>query len=45
MMHCHSDWYLQLGMAFIFIESYQNIKLTYSNKTLINSIPFQCQHH
>ena len=42
MMHCHNDWHLQLRMALLFIESYQEIKRFYLNQNLTNLISSQC---
>ncbi|CAF0849298.1 unnamed protein product [Didymodactylos carnosus] len=42
MMHCHNDWHLQLGMAFVFLESPQNIKRYYKGQ--MSSIPSHCMH-
>ncbi|CAF1578965.1 unnamed protein product [Adineta ricciae] len=38
MLHCHNDWHLQIGMAFVFVESPKLIQQTHSNL----SIPDKC---
>jgi len=45
MMHCHNDWHLQMGMALVFIESYQTIRNNYFQQNLIDYIPYQCLFH